>query len=437
MMKIGLTSLGCDKNRVDSENMIGFLTEGGLEVVDDYALADVVIINSCAFLQSAVSEAIGAVMEANSYPNVQKIILTGCLPQRYMAEITAEDGLTEVSAFVGNHHYHRICEIIDRVMVGEKVVLPNDNGDILTSRRRPLSTPLHYGYLKIAEGCNNRCTYCAIPAIRGAYKSAEIDDVVTEAKRLQSSYGTEEFILVAQDVTRYGSDKGEYLLMKLLDKLTALDIYKIRLMYMYPELVTDSLIDRIYHDEKIASYIDMPMQHSDSAVLKRMNRRGTGDDLRRIMDKIRKTDISVRSTFMVGFPGETDAQFENLLDFLETYKIENAGFFAFSREEGTPAYKLKDQIPQKIKKQRLLAAERLQSRIMTDALDLQIGKVQLITYDGIDYDKNLFYGHDEYNHPDIDKKVYFTASEGVNIGQRYNVKIQNRRKLDLLGKMES
>lgn len=436
-MKVALTSLGCDKNRVDSENMIGFLTEGGMDIVDDYADAQVVIINSCAFLQSAISEAIDAVLEANSYPNVDKIILTGCLPQRYMDEISGEEGLTEVSAFVGNQHYHKICEIVSRVVQGERVILPNGNGEILTSLRRPLSTPLHYGYLKIAEGCNNKCTYCAIPAIRGPYQSVDIDEVVAEAKRLQTSYGTEEFILVAQDVTRYGSDKKEYQLMTLLDRLTKLDIYKIRLMYMYPELVTDTMIDRIANDEKIASYIDMPMQHSDSSVLKRMNRRGTGDDLMRIMDKIRTTDISVRSTFMVGFPGETDAQFENLLNFLKKYKIENAGFFAFSREEGTPAYKMKEQISQKVKKERLLAAERLQSKIMTDALDTQVGKTQLVTYDGIDYDKNLFFGHTEFNHPEIDKKVYFTASEGVNIGQRYNIKIQKRKKLDLIGKLES
>ncbi len=435
-MKVALRSLGCDKNRVDSENMVGYLIAGGLEIAEEYDDADVVIINSCAFLQTAVSESIDAVMEARAYPNVKKVILTGCLPQRYMDAITAEDGLTEADAFVGNTHYHDICDIIKRTFNGEKVILPNTNGVILPSPRRALSTPLHYAYLKIAEGCDNRCTYCAIPSIRGRYVSSDIDEVSAEAKRLLEVYGTKELILVAQDVTRYGGDKGEYNLLTLIDRLTKLDIYKIRLMYMYPELVTESLIKRIAQDPKIASYIDMPMQHVNNEVLKRMNRRGKKEDLVRIMDAISATDISVRSTFMVGFPGEADAQFGELLDFLQEYKLQNAGFFAFSREEGTPAYKLPNQIPAKIKKERLLCAEKVQSVIMTEQLDRQVGSVQTVTYDGIDYDRGVFFGHTEYNHPEMDKKVYFTSDFPVDIGRQYAVTIDKRRKLDLLGRAE-
>jgi len=434
-MKVTLVSLGCDKNRVDSENMIGFLTEGGVEVVDSPEMADAVIINSCAFLQAAIKETINLIFSIkNEYPDV-KIILTGCLPLRYLDSISGDDGLTEVNAFLGNTHYHKICDVLQRVILGEKVVLPNDNGIIIESKHRALTTPLHYANLKIAEGCNNHCTYCAIPKIRGKYISTDEDIIVAEAERLISVYGTQEFILVAQDVTRYGSDKGEYKLMKLLDKLTKLDLYKIRLMYMYPELVTSELIDRIAKDNKIASYIDMPLQHVSDSILKRMNRRGTYVNICKIMDKIKETNISVRSTFMVGFPEEKDEDIELLVSFLKKYEMENVGFFAFSKEEGTPAYKMKGQIPQYVKKQRLNYAEKIQSEIMTKQLDKNIGLCQQVTYDGIDYDKQIFYGHTEFNHPEIDKKVYFKSNIPVDIGKIYNVKIEKREKLNLIGKI--
>lgn len=436
-MRILVISLGCDKNKVDTENIIGYLTEGGHSLVAEHCDADIVIINSCAFLKSAIKESIDTVLEAASAASA-KIILTGCLPQRYMTEITNESGLTEVDAFVSNQHYHRINEIIEKVVSGERVILDNTvNGRVLPSENRVLSTPLHYAHLKIAEGCNNCCTYCTIPRIRGRYISESIDAVIEQAKRLIDAYGTKEFILVAQDVTRYGSDVGELRLMRLLDELEKLDIYKLRLMYCYPELVTKPLIDRIASGGKIARYIDMPMQHIEDRILAKMNRRCGEKGLRTLMDYIKGKDISVRSAFIVGFPTEKESEFGRLCSFLSEYRIDNAVFFPYSREEGTAAYSMKEQVPYSIKRKRLLAATALQSAIMTEQADELIGKTLEVTYDGIDYGKRCFFGHSEYNHPEIDKKVYFTADMPLDIGSRYQVRITGRSRLDSKGYSEA
>ncbi|NCA68299.1 MAG: MiaB/RimO family radical SAM methylthiotransferase, partial [Clostridia bacterium] len=378
------------------------------------------------------------VMEAYEYKNIVNIILTGCLPQRYMEEISGDNGLTEVSAFVGNQHYHRINEVIDRVKLGEKVILNNTkDGVIIPSVERVLTTPLHYGFLKIAEGCDNCCTYCAIPKIRGRYISAPHNQLLEEVQKLIDNYGTRELILVAQDVTRYGSDRGGYELMKLLDGLEKLDLYKIRLMYCYPELVSRELVDRIAAGGKIARYIDMPMQHIDDDILKKMNRKSREKELRFLLEYIKSKDISVRSTFILGFPTESERQFEALCNFIAEYKLDNAGFFAYSKEEGTAAYSMKGQIKQAEKKRRLRTISAIQSAIMTEQADRQIGNTIKITYDGIDYNKQCFFGHSEYNHPEIDKKAYFTATAPIEIGMQYDIKITGRSKLDLKGYVEA
>lgn len=435
-MNVTVVSLGCDKNRVDTENMLGYLKNAGHNIVGEYIQADIVIINSCAFIQSAIKETIDTIMEAATVS--RKIILTGCLPERYMQEITDEiNGLTEVSAFVGNQYYHIIGEIISRVFSGERVIMKNTaDGLILPSNDRILTTPMHYGYLKIAEGCNNCCTYCTIPKIRGRYKSESIITLVNEAKYLLDNFGTRELILVAQDVTRYGIDKGSYSLMKLLDELERLDLYKIRLMYCYPELVTKELIDRIDSGEKIARYIDMPMQHCNDRILAKMNRRSRKKNLTELLDYIKTKDISVRSTFIVGFPTESDEEFKDLCDFISEYRLENAGFFAYSREEGTAAYAMSGQISQVIKKKRLNRIGALQSAICVEQAESDIGKQIIATYDGINYKKQCFYGHSEYNHPEIDKKIYFKADCPLEIGEQYAIRITGRNKLDLTGKAE-
>lgn len=426
-IKVGVVSLGCDKNRVDSENMLGFLSRE-FDIVSSYEDADVVIINTCAFLESAVKESVDAIMEAAGH-NV-KLIVTGCLPMRY-PQIAEQNLIPEVSAFLDNQHYATIVETVYNVLEGRRDVRKNGEAkptDI--SPDRVLTTPMHYAYLKIAEGCNNRCAFCAIPYIRGRYVSTPVDDLMAEAKRLVDD-GVEELILVAQDVTRYRC--GDVDLLGLLDRLETLPVRLIRLMYCYPEAVTPTLLARIEHDDKLAKYIDVPMQHVSDTVLRAMRRRSSRADLERMMDYVRdNTHVRVRSTFMVGFPGETEADVDELIDFLQRRRIEYAGFFAFSPEEGTPAYDM-PQIPAKVKRARLKKVEAVQSAIMADIAKGYVGQTIEVTMDSVDYDKQCFVGHADWMHPEIDNKVYFGADFHVVEGQRYLVRIDKTSKLDLVG----
>ena len=426
-IKVGVVSLGCDKNRVDSENMLGFLSKEFV-IVNDYAEADVVIVNTCSFLQSAVKESIDAILEAASHH--VKLIVTGCLPMRY-PEIAEQNLLPEVSAFLDNQHYATIVETVYNVYAGGQEVRKNAAPvPVATSPDRVLTTPLHYAYLKIAEGCNNRCAFCAIPAIRGPYVSTPVEVLVEEAERLVGE-GVHELILVAQDVTRYRD--GDVDLMGLLDRLEALPVSSIRLMYCYPEQVTEALLDRIEKSPKLAPYIDVPMQHAADHVLRAMRRRSNARDLARMMDYVRaNTHIRVRSTFMVGFPGETEEDVDELVAFLERYRIEYAGFFIYSPEEGTPAYSM-EQVPAKVKKERLKRVEKVQSAIMRDIAQGYVGKDITVTMDAIDYDRNCFVGHADWQHPEIDNKVYFGADFPVEAGCRYIVRVHKINKLDLVG----
>ena len=427
-VKVGVVSLGCDKNRVDSENMLGFLSKE-FDIVSAYEDADVVIVNTCSFLKSAVEESIEVIMEAAKHP--VKLIVTGCLPMRY-PEIAEQNLMPEVSAFLDNQHYTTIVETVYNVLEGSKEVRRNTEvKPVATSPDRILTTPLHYAYLKIAEGCNNRCAFCAIPKIRGPYVSTPVDELVEEARRLVDN-GAEELILVAQDVTRYRD--GDVDLTGLLDRLEETDVRLIRLMYCYPEQVTKTLLDRIEKDPKLAKYIDVPMQHATDNVLKAMRRRSKTADLSGMMDYIRaNTHIKVRSTFMVGFPGETQEDVDELCAFLEKYRIEYAGFFAFSREEGTPAYDMA-QVPQTEKRKRLKQVEKVQSQIMREIAEGYVGKEMVVTMDLVDYDKNCFVGHPDWAHPEIDNKVYFGADFPVTEGERYVVRIDRVSKLDWVGR---
>jgi len=427
-IKVGVVSLGCDKNRVDSENMLGFLSKE-FEIVSDYEEADVVIINTCSFLKSAVKESIDVIMEAAMHP--VKIVVTGCLPMRY-PEIADNNLLPEVSAFLDNQHYTTIVETVYNILEGSKEVRRNTEvKPVATSPDRILTTPMHYAYLKIAEGCNNRCAFCAIPRIRGPYVSTPVGVLVEEARRLVGN-GVEELILVAQDVTRYRD--GDVDLLGLIDRLEETGVRLIRLMYCYPEEVTVGLLDRIEKDPQLAKYIDVPMQHAADNVLRAMRRRSHSADLRKMMDYIRRnTHIKVRSTFMVGFPGETQADLDELIAFLEEYRIDYAGFFAFSREEGTPAYDM-EQVPQKEKNRRLKEVEKVQSRIMREIAEGYVGQEIEVTMDAVDYDKNRFVGHPDWAHPEIDNKVYFGADFPVVEGERYRIRIEKVSKLDLVGR---
>ena len=309
--KIGVISLGCDKNRVDTEKMLSLL--GKDDLTSDMSEAQILIVNSCAFLESSRKEAIDTVLECNEYRTngkLEKLVLTGCLPQKFINELY--DELTEVDVFLGTKDYARLPEAIERAYNGERVNLVNSEKTFDTTERLG-TTPVHYAYLKIAVGCNNHCTYCLIPSIRGMDRSEKLEDLVNEAKKLGR---ITELILVAQDVTRYGEDiYGKPSLTELIRRLTALDnIGSVRLLYCYPDMINDELIEELKTNDKLIKYLDIPLQHSDPSVLKRMNRKGTGEDYLALIGKLRREvkGIALRSTFIAGFPGETESQFENL-----------------------------------------------------------------------------------------------------------------------------
>lgn len=432
--KIGVISLGCDKNRVDTEKMLGILV--GSELTSDLSEAQIVVINTCAFLESSRKEAIDAVIECDGYRKtgkLEKIVVTGCLPQKFIAETF--DELTEADVFLGIGDYALLPEAIERAYKGERVNLVGE-AKTFESVKRVVTTPLHYAYLRIADGCNNRCTYCLIPSIRGKYRSERIEDLIKEAENLGD---VTELILVAQDVTRYGEDLyGEKSLVKLIRELSSLDnIGSIRLLYAYPDCLTDELIAEIADNPKVIKYLDIPLQHADDAVLKRMNRKGSGESYLALIEKLRERvkGIAVRSTFIAGFPGETDAQFDNLLKFIKKAKLNNAGFFAYSREEGTPAYKLDGQLPQKIKNERVKKLYAAQKKISAEILKGYKGRVVDVVADGIDYDGQRFYGRAYFSAPDIDGKVYFTSDYDVNQGETYRVLIKKSNSYDLFGEV--
>ena len=435
-MKVGAISLGCDKNRVDTERLLGFVVGSGHEIVNSLDDAEIVVVNTCAFLQSAVKESLDTIFEVRSHSNVKYLIVAGCLPMRYLEELTASDGLDEADAMIDNTCYDRIGEVIDRMIKGERVVMtasPSENHTV----ERVITTPYHYAYLKVADGCDNHCTFCAIPAIRGTYTTTPIEDVVKEAEGLIAQ-GVRELILVAQDLTGYGRDLyGEPRLVDLLRALVALPIERVRLLYCYPDRCTDELIDFIDSEPKIAKYIDIPMQHASDGVLKRMNRRDTAATMADRVAYIRskKSGIAIRSTFMVGFPGETEEEFNDLLRFLEEASLDHVGFFIYSKEDGTPAARMKGQIPLAVKKDRYKRAVALQSAIAEKKAKDMIGEVLTVVYDGIDYDKQYFYGHTERQCPDVDERVYFTSDLPVEIGEVYRVRIEKTKKLDLYGKI--
>lgn len=432
--KIGVISLGCDKNRVDTEKMLTLL--GHDNITQDISEAQIIIINSCAFLESSRKEAIDTVLECNEYREngvLEKIVLTGCLPQKFIGELF--DDFTEVDVFLGINDYELLPEAIERAYNGERVNLVGTKKTFET-HKRVVTTPLHYAYLKIADGCNNHCTYCLIPAIRGRYRSEKIEDLATEAENLGE---LTELILVAQDVTRYGEDLyGEKSLVRLIRELSKLEnIGSIRLLYAYPDCLTDDLIDEIANNDKVVKYLDIPLQHADDTVLKRMNRKGSGESYLALIAKLREKvkGIAIRSTFIAGFPGETEEQFGNLVKFLEEAKLNNAGFFAYSREEGTPAYKLEGQLSEKTKNERVKKLYAVQKKISAGILKSYVGKTIEVTADGIDYDKERFFGRAYFSAPDIDGKVYFTSDYDVNQGEKYNVLIKRSNSYDLFGEV--
>ncbi len=433
-MRIGAISLGCDKNRVDSEKMLARLSSGGHIIVSDASEADILIVNTCAFIDKAKEESIDEILWAISEKNdgaVKHVIVCGCLAQRYADDLKAE--FPEVDAILGVGNYDEILGAIERISKGERVTATACKD--LFFEKRVLTTPYHYAYLKIADGCDNHCTYCAIPSIRGKYRSESIDNLLSEAKTL-SDDGVKELILVAQDVTRYGVDfDGKPHLTELVRKLEELDFEWIRLLYLEPEMVDDELIEFIANEPKIVKYMDIPFQHIDSGVLKRMNRHTDEQSTRELVKKVKAAGITLRTTFICGFPGESEEAHRLLCEFVREGNLDFAGFFAYSREEGTPADRLGGHIDEAEKERRENELCEIQQEVISKRNARLKGSVVKVIYDGIDYDRQAFIGRAAFQAPDIDGVVYFTSDSEVRIGEFYEVEIVGAEGVDLLGRV--
>lgn len=428
--KVGMVSLGCDKNRVDAEKMLGALHNGGYEIVTDPTLADVIIVNTCAFIESAKSEAIENILDmAEQKREGAKLVVTGCFSERYAGEV--KDSFPEVDLFLPLSENENVLSRVNALFgEAEQSIAFGD---------RVLTTPYNYAYLKIADGCNNFCSFCAIPYIRGRYRSTPEAELIAEAKKLVSEESVSELVLVAQDSTRYGTDLGNTNLLKLLDGLTMIDgLRRIRVLYTYPELITDELLRYFVENEKVAKYIDVPLQHADDAILKSMRRRNTAEDAERLIDRIRATseDFAIRSSFIVGYPGESEEAFERLCSFIERSEIDYAGFFGYSSEEGTAASKLKPRIKKSVIRDRLKQITALQTKVMEKRMKRHMGKTLSVVYEGIDYNRQAFFGRSEYQAPDVDPKIFFTSAEPLNFGEYYDVKITGTLGSDLKGEIK-
>lgn len=433
--KFGLISLGCDKNRVDSEKLLSIIKNSGCTLTDDIGEAQILIVNTCAFLNESRKEAIETVIECAEYKQgkLEKIVVTGCLPQKYVGETFG--ALDEADIFLGTNDYDKFFEALGKSYSGERINFVGCGSGNFNSDR-VLTTPQHYAYLKIADGCNNRCTYCLIPKIRGKYVSTPVEELVEETEKLGD---ISELILVAQDVTRYGIDLyGKSRLVALIQKLSALDNVKsIRLLYCYPDMLDDELIYEIARNDKVIKYLDIPLQHSEDRILKLMNRKGSRKEYLALFDKLREAvpKIALRSTFIAGFPTETEEENEALCNFLKQAQLDNCGFFAYSREPDTAAYKLKGQIPYSVKRKRVKKLYSVQQEISCNKLSGYVGKTVKVLCDGINYSKGCFEGRAYFSAPEIDGKVYFNANNAVQ-GEYYDILITKNDSYDLYGRTE-
>ncbi len=435
-MKVGFVSLGCPKNQLDAEVMLYELVMAGYELTADETEADVVIINTCGFIESAKQEAIDNILDIawlKENRDLKGLIVTGCLAERYRNAIL--DEFPEVDAVLGVGSIHNIVEAVGKVLNGEKYTSFEDKNCVRLGGDRVLTTPEYAAYLKIAEGCDNRCTYCAIPSIRGKFRSRPMEDIIAEAKDLEA-LGVKELTLIAQDTTKYGQDLyGEYKLASLLHKLTEeTNIEWFRILYCYPDKITDELIAEMRDNDRVCKYIDLPMQHIADGVLKKMNRHGGSALIREVVAKLRKEipGIVIRTTFIVGFPGETDEDFAELCEFVNEQKFEHVGVFTYSREEGTPAYKM-EQIEEQIKLDRYDILMRDQLVINEENNEKKVGTTIKVLCEGFDPVGETYYGRSEADAPDIDGKIYFTGRKGILPGTFVDVLIDEVVEYDLCG----
>ena len=438
-MKIAIISLGCPKNQADADVMAHSLLAAGHTTTPELSEADCIMVNTCGFIESAKQEAIENILNACAgkaeNPNL-KVVVTGCLAERYRHEIVTE--IPEVDAVVGMASNKNIVEIIEEAVNGtsEPVEAYGAKEEYALGGARVISTPSHYAYLKIAEGCNNRCTYCAIPLIRGNLRSRTIGDVVKEAEFL-AGQGVKELILVAQDLTAFGQDRGEVEIAPLLDALNAVEgIEWIRLLYAYPERITDEFIDAMVRNKKVLHYLDIPIQHIDSDVLRAMNRKGDEQTVRTALARLRKAmpDITLRTTLIAGFPGETEEQFEKLCAFVREERFDRLGCFSYSEEEGTPAARM-EQMPMEVREERAAAVMRAQADVMNELQAAKVGGVMQVICDGYDDENDLYLCRSRGDAPEIDSEVCVASETPLYPGNFYTVCIKDSDVYDLYAEL--
>ncbi|MBO5409762.1 MAG: 30S ribosomal protein S12 methylthiotransferase RimO [Clostridia bacterium] len=438
LYKVAMISLGCPKNQVDAERMLAALIGNSFEISDCYDGADAVIINTCGFIDAAKEEAIENILNMAQLKEegiIGKIIVTGCLSQRYQNEIF--DEMPEVDAVIGIGANGNIAEIVKRVIEGERILEVPSNEELPLTGQRVLTTPEYWAYLKIAEGCSNRCTYCTIPSIRGNFRSVEFETVIEEAKQLAQN-GIKELILVAQDTTNYGSDLyGKLRLPELLDALCEIEgIEWIRMLYCYPDKITDELLNTMARQEKVLPYIDLPLQHADDKILKLMNRKGDNAFLRSLIERIREKlpDAVIRTTMIIGFPGEGEKEFETLAEFINEVEFDRLGCFAFSPQEGTPAFDMEDQVEEDVKARRGEIIMNDQLEIVTLKNQERIGKTYKVLVEDYDAYADCYYGRTYMDAPEIDGIISFTTTKDYENGDFADVKVIGVNEYDLIGR---
>lgn len=439
-MNILFISLGCDKNLVDSEVMLGLLDAKGYQIVDDETQADIIVINTCCFVHDAKEESIQTILEMAEYKTegrLKALIVTGCLAQRYRQEII--DEIPEVDAVLGTTAYDKIVEAVEEALAGAgHVELENVNALPLVDTKRLVTTGGHYAYMKIAEGCDKHCTYCIIPKLRGNYRSVPMERLIQEAKDL-AEQGVKELILVAQETTLYGKDiYGEKSLHKLLRELCKVDgIRWIRILYCYPEEIDDNLIQVMKEEKKLCHYLDLPIQHANDEILKRMGRRTSKAQLEEIIGKLKREipDITLRTTLITGFPGETEEQHEELKAFVDEMEFDRLGVFTYSPEEDTPAAEMPDQIPEKVKEDRQAEIMELQQEIAFAQAEEMIGEEVLVMIEGKVADENAYVGRTYKDAPGVDGLIFINTDEELMSGDFARVKVTGAVEYDLIGEL--
>ena len=438
-MKIAFVSLGCAKNLVNTEQMMALVQQAGHTVTGQAEGADVAVLNTCGFIDSAKSEAIQNILELAALKEqgkLGKLLVAGCLTQRYRDEILEE--LPEIDGILGTGSYTDIVPAIDAVLEGDTPTYFGDIDHTIEDGERMVSTPPYTAFLKIAEGCDNRCAYCVIPSLRGRYRSRTMESLLDEAKKLADD-GVQELIVIAQDITRYGADLyGKRMLPQLLTELCRLPFHWVRLHYLYPDELDDALIDVIAREHKILKYIDIPLQHINDRILKAMNRRSTKAEIIALLQKLRARlpGLVLRTSLICGLPGETEAEFEELCSFLRESGIQRAGIFQFSPEEGTPAAAMPDQVDPDTAKRRVELLVELQSRVMDAYNESRLGETLEVLCEGFDPDMGCYAGRSYADSPDVDGRVFFTAAGLVPAGTFVNVRITGTSDGDLTGEIE-